>query len=61
MAVPKEYNVQGSLNGLGPDVLMDVLGETLYLKDAKNLVCLSKQTYKLKDHPRFMNIRETFS
>ncbi|KAA6378969.1 MAG: hypothetical protein EZS28_025504 [Streblomastix strix] len=60
MTVPKEYNVQGSLNGLGPDVLMDVLGETLYAKDAQKLVGVSKQTLKLKERPRFMNISETF-
>ncbi|KAA6375978.1 MAG: hypothetical protein EZS28_028495 [Streblomastix strix] len=60
MTVLKEYNVQGSLNGLGPDILMDVLGETLYAKDAYNLVGVSKLTLKLKDHPRFIYISETF-
>ncbi|KAA6386884.1 MAG: hypothetical protein EZS28_017591 [Streblomastix strix] len=58
IAVPKEYNVRGSLNGLGLDVLMDVLGETLYAKDAQNLVGVSKQTLKLKDHPRFFMTTE---
>ncbi|KAA6380061.1 MAG: hypothetical protein EZS28_024413, partial [Streblomastix strix] len=53
IAVPKEYNVRGSLNGLGPDILLEVLTETPLEKDAQNLVGVSKQTLKLNDHPRF--------
>ncbi|KAA6375164.1 MAG: hypothetical protein EZS28_029309, partial [Streblomastix strix] len=60
MTVPKEYNVQDSLNGLGLNILNEVLSGFLYVKDAQNLVGVSQLTYKLKDHPRFMTIRETF-
>ncbi|KAA6382883.1 MAG: hypothetical protein EZS28_021591 [Streblomastix strix] len=60
MTVPKEYNVQGSLNGLGLNILNEVLSGFLYVKDAQNLVGVSQLTYKLKDHPRLMTISETF-
>ncbi|KAA6353298.1 MAG: hypothetical protein EZS28_051175, partial [Streblomastix strix] len=58
MTVPKEYNVQGSLNGLGLDILLEVLTETPSEKDAQRLVAVSKQTLKLKDHPRFFMTTE---
>ncbi|KAA6372111.1 MAG: hypothetical protein EZS28_032362 [Streblomastix strix] len=58
MTVPKEYNVQGSLNGLGLDILLEMLTETPSEKDAQWLVAVSKQTLKLKDHPRLYMINQ---
>ncbi|KAA6375882.1 MAG: hypothetical protein EZS28_028592 [Streblomastix strix] len=60
IAVPKEYNVVGGLTGLGLDILLEVLTETPLEKDAQRLVAVSKQTLKLKDHPRLLKISETF-
>ncbi|KAA6369910.1 MAG: hypothetical protein EZS28_034563, partial [Streblomastix strix] len=56
MAVPQEYNVKDGLTGLGLDILLEVLAETPSEKDARRLVAVSKQTLKLKDHPRFLKI-----
>jgi hypothetical protein len=58
MTVPKEYNVVGGLVGLGPDILLEALTETLFEKDVQNLIGVCKKTLKLKDHPRFFKTVE---
>lgn len=35
MKVSKEYNVAGSILGLGQDILLEVLTEMMYIPDAQ--------------------------
>ncbi|KAA6377744.1 MAG: hypothetical protein EZS28_026729 [Streblomastix strix] len=49
----EEYNVEKSLIGLGPDVLMDLLNEIEYIEDAHQFVWVNKNTFALQNHNRF--------
>ncbi|KAA6377919.1 MAG: hypothetical protein EZS28_026554 [Streblomastix strix] len=51
-----EYNVIGSLLGLGPDILLDLMSEMKLPQDIQQILVVCKKIYKLKDHPRFLQI-----
>ncbi|KAA6331586.1 MAG: hypothetical protein EZS28_053372, partial [Streblomastix strix] len=53
MSVPKEYNVVGGINGLGQDIILDLLTQVMNIVDLQQLIGTCKKIYKLKDHPRF--------
>ncbi|KAA6379759.1 MAG: hypothetical protein EZS28_024713 [Streblomastix strix] len=58
MSVPKEYNVVDGINGLGQDIMLDLLTQMMNIVDLQQLIGTCKKTYKLKDHPRFHLILE---
>ncbi|KAA6400333.1 MAG: hypothetical protein EZS28_004135 [Streblomastix strix] len=51
-----EYNVDGSLLGLGSDILLDIMSEMELPQDVRQFLALCQKIYKLKDHPRFEKI-----
>ncbi|KAA6377003.1 MAG: hypothetical protein EZS28_027470 [Streblomastix strix] len=53
-----EYNVIGSLLGLGPDILLELMFEMKLPQDIQQILVLNKKTYKLKEHQRFLIISE---
>ncbi|KAA6383531.1 MAG: hypothetical protein EZS28_020943 [Streblomastix strix] len=51
-----EYNVIGSLLGLGPDILLELISEMKLPKEVQLFLVVCKKFFKLKDHPRFAKI-----
>ncbi|KAA6395409.1 MAG: hypothetical protein EZS28_009065 [Streblomastix strix] len=51
-----EYNVAGSLLGLGPDILLEMMSQMTIPQDVQNILVLNKKFYKLQFHPRFEKI-----
>ncbi|KAA6386850.1 MAG: hypothetical protein EZS28_017624 [Streblomastix strix] len=61
MTVPREYNVIGGLLGLGPDILLEILQELRLITNAVQFIKVSKKTYRLMKHSRFIRIIEQLS
>ena len=51
--MPEEYNLFGSLPGLGKGLLIEVIHEMVDKRDVVNVVGLNGSTYSLKDDPWF--------
>ncbi|KAA6383333.1 MAG: hypothetical protein EZS28_021135 [Streblomastix strix] len=51
-----DYNVSGSLLGLGENILLELLSQMEHPKDAQQFLILNKKTYKLILHPRYARI-----
>ncbi|KAA6380898.1 MAG: hypothetical protein EZS28_023573 [Streblomastix strix] len=51
-----DYNVVGSLLGLGEFILLEILCEMEIPQDAQQFLVLCRKTFKLLIHPRFMRI-----
>ncbi|KAA6389295.1 MAG: hypothetical protein EZS28_015177 [Streblomastix strix] len=52
----KEYNVNGSLLGLGEYILLEILSEMEFLKDVQKFLILNKKIHQLVEHPRFLSV-----
>ncbi|KAA6380126.1 MAG: hypothetical protein EZS28_024348 [Streblomastix strix] len=52
----QECNVIGSLWGLGQDIMLELLNEMSKLQDVQQFLCVSKKTYALQYHARFLSI-----
>ncbi|KAA6404444.1 MAG: hypothetical protein EZS28_000030 [Streblomastix strix] len=50
---PSTYNVEDSINGLGLDILLEVVREMMNVRDIQNFVVISKSILKIITHPRF--------
>ncbi|KAA6379969.1 MAG: hypothetical protein EZS28_024503 [Streblomastix strix] len=51
-----EYNVDGSLLGLGQFVLLEILSKIKLPQDAQQFLAVCKKIYQLQNHPRFEKI-----
>ncbi|KAA6366926.1 MAG: hypothetical protein EZS28_037546, partial [Streblomastix strix] len=51
-----EYNVSGSLLGLGENMFLELLSEMELPQDVQKFLALNKKTYKLILHPRYARI-----
>ncbi|KAA6363875.1 MAG: hypothetical protein EZS28_040598 [Streblomastix strix] len=56
MDLANDYNVDGSLLGLGEFILLQILCEMEIPQDAQQFVILCRKTFKLLIHPRFARI-----
>ncbi|KAA6384806.1 MAG: hypothetical protein EZS28_019664 [Streblomastix strix] len=51
-----EYNVDGSLLGLGEFILLEIMTEMIIPQQIQQFLVVCKKIYKLKEHPRFGSI-----
>ncbi|KAA6377704.1 MAG: hypothetical protein EZS28_026769 [Streblomastix strix] len=51
-----DYNVYGSLLGLGENILLEILSEMEIPQDVQQFLVLCRKTYKLLIHPRYARI-----
>ncbi|KAA6389870.1 MAG: hypothetical protein EZS28_014604 [Streblomastix strix] len=56
MDCASDYNVDGSLLGLGENILFEILFEMELLQDAQQFLVVCKKIYQLILHPRFARI-----
>ncbi|KAA6366542.1 MAG: hypothetical protein EZS28_037931 [Streblomastix strix] len=51
-----DYNVAGSLLGLGENILLEILCEMTTIQDARQFLVVCKKIYQLMEHPRYWKI-----
>ncbi|KAA6361634.1 MAG: hypothetical protein EZS28_042838, partial [Streblomastix strix] len=51
-----DYNVSGSLLGLGQFILFEILCEMTLPQDARQFLVVCKKIYQLLEHPRYWKI-----
>ncbi|KAA6386258.1 MAG: hypothetical protein EZS28_018216 [Streblomastix strix] len=51
-----EYNVNGSLLGLGENILLEIMTEMIIPQQIQKFLVVCKKIYKLKEHSRFGSI-----
>ncbi|KAA6377300.1 MAG: hypothetical protein EZS28_027174, partial [Streblomastix strix] len=51
-----DYNVDGSLQGLGQFILFEILSEMTFPQDARQFLVVCKKIYQLLEHPRYWKI-----
>ncbi|KAA6389799.1 MAG: hypothetical protein EZS28_014671, partial [Streblomastix strix] len=51
-----DYNVSGSLLGLGQFILLEILCEMTLPQDARQFLVVCKKIYQLLEHPRYWKI-----
>ncbi|KAA6365106.1 MAG: hypothetical protein EZS28_039367 [Streblomastix strix] len=51
-----DYNVSGSLLGLGENILLELLSQMEHPQDVQQFLILSKKTFKLILHPRYARV-----
>ncbi|KAA6373657.1 MAG: hypothetical protein EZS28_030816 [Streblomastix strix] len=61
MDCASDYNVDGSLLGLGEFILLEILTEMEIPQDAQQFVILCRKTFKLLIHPRYARIIQSIS
>ncbi|KAA6386155.1 MAG: hypothetical protein EZS28_018317, partial [Streblomastix strix] len=59
MALPQDYNVINEFPGLGHNVLLEIISELNDLHDIRQLLTVSKMTYNVIYHERFIHTLET--
>ncbi|KAA6385797.1 MAG: hypothetical protein EZS28_018676 [Streblomastix strix] len=51
-----EYNIDGGLIELGPDILLEILSEITHLEDLQQFLVLCRKTFKLQNHQRLLRM-----